>query len=85
MTPAGDVQNARAIAGAMGTRMQALRGLRNAAGKREPAGVVQGAGETVPKQRVETVRDRNKVQIVTLYLKYSSIKYDVHRGAQRPV
>ena len=31
----------------MRMRMQALRGLRSAAGKMEPAGVVQGAGETV--------------------------------------
>ena len=47
LTPAGDVQSARAGAGAMRMSMQALRGLRSAAGKMEPAGVVQGAGETV--------------------------------------
>jgi hypothetical protein len=48
----------------MRMRTQTLLGLRSAAGKMVPAGVVQGAGETARKaeQRAHTVRGRHRVQ-----------------------
>ena len=49
----------------MRMRMQTHRGQRSAAGKMEPAGVVQGAGETVrgkEEQCAKTVRGRRRVQ-----------------------